>query len=62
MLPLPQQNMSDEFVNRWRKGINENTDIPALSDLSLAYSDMDRKYTRCIIMQIYGLCRVIFCG
>ncbi len=21
MLPLPQQNMSDEFVNRWRKGI-----------------------------------------
>ena len=20
MLPLPQQNMSDEFVNRWRKG------------------------------------------
>ena len=45
MLPLPQQNMSDEFVNRWRKGVNENTNIPALSDLSLAYSDMDRKYT-----------------
>ena len=45
MLPLPQQNMSDEFVHRWRKGVNENTNIPALSDLSLAYSDMERKYT-----------------
>ncbi len=43
-LPLPQQNMSNEFVNRWQKDKNENTNIPALSDLSLAYSDMDRKY------------------
>ncbi|WP_294142810.1 SusC/RagA family TonB-linked outer membrane protein [uncultured Sanguibacteroides sp.] len=44
MLPMPQQNMSDEFVNRWRKGVNENTVIPALSDLNLVFSDFDRKY------------------
>ena len=58
--------MSDEFVNRWRKGVNENTNIPALSDLSLAYSDMDRKYTissnkwEMYNNAVYGLCRVIF--
>lgn len=31
-LPNPEQNMSSEFVNRWRKpGDEANTDIPALS-------------------------------
>jgi TonB-linked SusC/RagA family outer membrane protein len=36
-LPLPQQNMSDEFTKRWRSPGDENlTNIPALSDQSLA--------------------------
>lgn len=33
-LPYPQQNMQDEFVNRWRNPGDENrTNIPALSDV-----------------------------
>lgn len=39
-LPQPQQNLSAEFVNRWREPGDENvTNIPTLSDNSLALSD-----------------------
>lgn len=42
-LPLPQQNMSREFVNRWRKpGDEAHTNIPSLSDEGLV--SHDRKY------------------
>jgi TonB-linked SusC/RagA family outer membrane protein len=43
-LPFPQQNMSDEFVNRWRKaGDEEFTNIPVLSADRLLKSGV-RKY------------------
>lgn len=41
-LPFPAQNMSSEFVNRWRKpGDEKHTDIPALSDKVISMSDMN---------------------
>lgn len=44
-LPYPQQNMSKEFVNRWRKpGDEAHTNIPALSDDKLAFGPYERKY------------------
>ncbi len=44
-LPFPQQNMSDEFVDRWRKpGDEKLTNVPALSDDALAFGAYERKY------------------
>ena len=45
-LPFPQQNMSREFVNRWRQPGDElKTNIPALSDEPLLFTgDYARKY------------------
>lgn len=42
-LPFPQQNMSSEFVDRWRKPGDE-TVIPALSDDDMAFSTYERVY------------------
>lgn len=45
-LPQPQQNMSSEFINRWRvPGDEKFTNIPVLSNEELAFKDkvMDRK-------------------
>lgn len=36
--PEPTQNMSREWVNRFRKGINEDTTIPALEDDAWGYA------------------------
>ena len=39
-LPYPDQNMSSEFVNRWREpGDEDRTIIPVLSDKSLQIND-----------------------
>lgn len=44
-LPFPQQNMSSEFVDRWRqKGDEDYTNIPALSDDDMAFTTYERKY------------------
>lgn len=44
-LPYPQQNMSHEFVNRWRQpGDEYKTNIPALSDNQMRYVSYDRVY------------------
>ena len=44
-LPYPDQNMSSEFVNRWRNPGDENsTNIPVLSDQSLSIRDKDITY------------------
>jgi len=44
-LPFPQQNMSSEFVNRWKKaGDEEFTNIPSLSDDALLISTGSREY------------------
>ena len=44
-LPYPDQNMSSEFVNRWREpGDEEWTNIPALSDKSLSIDNKDVTY------------------
>ena len=44
-LPFPQQNMSDEFVNRWRKAGDEKyTNIPVLSQDPLVIGEYDRNY------------------
>ncbi|WP_303179281.1 SusC/RagA family TonB-linked outer membrane protein [uncultured Butyricimonas sp.] len=41
-LPYPAQNMSSEFVNRWQKKGDENkTNIPVLSDQSISISSMN---------------------
>ena len=41
-LPYPAQNMSSEFVNRWKKAGDENyTNIPTLSDEMLTISSMN---------------------
>ncbi len=45
-LPFPQQNMSSEFINRWRNpGDEAFTNIPVLSDESLRFLSYERKYT-----------------
>lgn len=45
-LPSPQQNMSSDFVNRWKeKGDEEHTDIPCLSDKSLRLPTRRIRYT-----------------
>lgn len=44
-LPYPDQNMSSEFVNRWREpGDEDRTIIPVLSDKSLQINDKDVTY------------------
>jgi TonB-linked SusC/RagA family outer membrane protein len=44
-LPFPQQNMSSDFVNRWRKpGDEAHTNIPTISDHSLALHTLEYKY------------------
>ena len=44
-LPYPDQNMSSEFVDRWRvPGDEERTNIPVLSDKSLAIRNSDVTY------------------
>jgi hypothetical protein len=44
-LPFPDQNMSSEYVGRWRKPGDENiTNIPALSSSPLYIKDEDVKY------------------
>lgn len=44
-LPFPQQNMSKEFARRWQNpGDEQRTNIPALSDESLAFAPYERKY------------------
>lgn len=42
-LPFPQQNMSSEFVDRWREP-GDDTVIPALSDDAMTFGPYDRKY------------------
>lgn len=42
-LPFPQQNMSSEFVYRWREP-GDKTVIPALSDDAMAFTTYERKY------------------
>ncbi|MCT4614692.1 MAG: SusC/RagA family TonB-linked outer membrane protein [Marinifilaceae bacterium] len=42
-LPYPQQNLSSEFVNRWKQSVNENTVIPVLSDQTMVLSDYLRE-------------------
>lgn len=45
-LPFPQQNMSNEFVNRWQKpGDEAITNIPVLSDNDLRFAPYERKYS-----------------
>ena len=44
-LPFPDQNMSSEFTNRWRKPGDENiTNIPVLSSDALTIRESDVKY------------------
>lgn len=44
-LPFPQQNMSSDFVNRWKKpGDEAHTNIPTLSDQSLVIHSSLYKY------------------
>ena len=44
-LPHPSQNMSTEYVNRWRKpGDEKYTNIPVLSEEGLTISDRDYEY------------------
>lgn len=44
-LPLPQQNMNAEYVNRWKKpGDEAFTNIPALSDNGMTFSTYERKF------------------
>lgn len=44
-LPLPQQNMNKEFVNRWRQpGDEAFTNIPALSDEGMTFGTYERKF------------------
>lgn len=43
--PLPNQNLSDEFVNRWKKPGDENfTDIPVVSDQKLRLAEINDIY------------------
>ncbi|MCT4614262.1 MAG: TonB-dependent receptor [Marinifilaceae bacterium] len=45
LLPFPQQNMSSEYVKRWRKpGDEKHTNIPVLSQDPLNISEYDREY------------------
>jgi len=44
-LPMPQQNMSSDFVNRWKKpGDETHTNIPTLSDQNLVLLSNQYKY------------------
>ena len=44
-LPYPAQNMSSEYVNRWRKpGDEEHTNIPVLSEENLILRESDYEY------------------
>ena len=44
-LPYPQQNMSNEFVDRWQQPGDElRTNIPVLSDKTLNFATSGRKY------------------
>ena len=46
-LPYPQQNMSTEYVNRWRKPGDENrTNIPRLSDDALRIGEWNDAYPK----------------
>ena len=46
-LPYPQQNMSTEYVNRWRKpGDEDRTNIPRLSDDALRISEWNDAYVK----------------
>ena len=46
-LPYPQQNMSTEYVNRWRKpGDEDRTNIPRLSDDALRISEWNDAYMK----------------
>ena len=42
-LPFPQQNMSSEFVHRWREP-GDKTVIPALSDNAMTFTTYERKF------------------
>lgn len=45
LLPYPDQNMSSEFVNRWREpGDEDRTNIPVLSDKSLTINNKEVTY------------------
>ena len=46
-LPYPQQNMSTEYVNRWRKpGDEDRTNIPRLSDDALRIGEWNDAYMK----------------
>lgn len=61
-LPYPQQNMSTEYVNRWRKpGDEDRTNIPRLSDDALRIGEWNELHEG--VPPRYEIpCRSIFVG
>lgn len=62
-LPYPQQNMSTEYVNRWRKpGDEDRTNIPRLSDDALRISEWNDAYMKVYPQDLKYPCCGIFMG